>query len=282
MHNRESMNFARRCAVIPILVVLVVCTSITLPALPAHAAPGRAEPRATLRLGLMDQAGTTVKPGDMLLLNVRVENVGQSEAQDLAVRFTYWPELTLVQESSVDVVANREFYLFFGSQGVGTFNVRQVALMVRPEVRSPARVLIESELSWRDNGITRFVPGPSVVVTVGTDEGGAGTAASQTDSDAPTSRIRCLRLDGNGVTLVWEGQDATSAVLEYRVQTRRVPGGNWTTWRLTPDQKAWFGPLEGKDFAFRVQAVDAWGNVGQWSSDASTEMLRSGSVPVCP
>lgn len=263
-----------------IVILIVLCfASLSLPLSIAQAATGRAEPRVTL--SLLPTDAETVMPGDMVQLDVRIDNIGQREALKLGVGFTYRPELTLVQESSVDEVDNREFFVYFGSQGVGTFNTRRVTLIVRPEVQPPAQVSVEAQIFWSDAHGSYSVPGPSVQLTIGREVDGGQVAASAVDSHPPISTISCMRFDGSGVVVGWAGEDSSNGAQRYRVQVRQLPNGYWSSWRVTPEPQAWFGPLEGKAFAFRVQAVDAWGNIGGWSKEISTEMLRSGAIPVC-
>jgi hypothetical protein len=261
------------------VIVLGAFLALLLPPPATHAAAGRAEPRVSLSLAPANgPAEASVQPGDMLRLDVRIDNVGEADAHDLAVRFIYRPELILVQESTVDTVDPHSFTVYFGTQGAGTFNTRQVTLMVRPEVQPPAQVVVQAQIGWWDQRGGYTIPGPSVALVVG--QGGDSTTASTSpvDRDLPVSSISCLRLDGTGAQVGWAGQDATSSVRGYHVQARQLPNGYWRTWKDTGDLQDWFGPLEGKTFAFRVQAVDAWGNLGNWSDEVSMEGLQSGAV----
>jgi hypothetical protein len=51
-----------------------------------------------------------------------------------------------------------------------------------------------------------------------------------------------------------------------------LPNGGWTDWKQrTTELSAWFGPHEGKQFAFRVRARDWAGNVEAWDEAATID-----------
>jgi len=73
----------------------------------------------------------------------------------------------------------------------------------------------------------------------------------------------------------WGATDTGPAgVVHYNVQYRVGEGGNWQHWfAQTPKQSALFGGTVGKPIFLRVQATDAAGNLGAWSSDTAAATL---------
>ena len=69
---------------------------------------------------------------------------------------------------------------------------------------------------------------------------------------------------------------ATKPVPTYDVQVRLLPKGGWTDWKVgTSDTGAWFGPDEGKHFAFRVRGRDWAGNQEPWPEAADMETTQA-------
>jgi hypothetical protein len=97
----------------------------------------------------------------------------------------------------------------------------------------------------------------------------AAAAAKQEpppDTTPPVSRIVSSEPEETGFRVIWEGSDDRSGIASYDVQARRLPKGGWRDWLIEETATdAWFGPHEGKPFAFRVRARDKAGNVEEWS-----------------
>lgn len=90
---------------------------------------------------------------------------------------------------------------------------------------------------------------------------------------SPTARLQSLPPMGKAGRLVvqWGATDKGPAgVAHYNVQYRAGVDGSWQNWfAQTAKQSALFGGTIGKQIFLRVQAADAAGNLGPWSSDTA-------------
>ncbi|WP_129671328.1 hypothetical protein [Candidatus Chloroploca sp. Khr17] len=123
---------------------------------------------------------------------------------------------------------------------------------------------------------------PQVALTDLTDENGrtvrfdALAWAPRLDTAPPVSSIELIERKGNGYQITWGGTDDASSIASYDVQVRILPRGGWTDWRMqTTATTAWFGPDEGKHFAFRVRARDRAGNLEPWPDEAQMDTTSS-------
>lgn len=96
------------------------------------------------------------------------------------------------------------------------------------------------------------------------------------DSTPPQARITSIARERNGYRVQWGGSDDLSGIRDYDVQVRQLPDGMWRTWmRATERDSNWFGPDEGRQFAFRVRARDRAGNEQEWSDDGSMDTTQA-------
>jgi hypothetical protein len=87
----------------------------------------------------------------------------------------------------------------------------------------------------------------------------------RSDTTAPSTNITTISQHNNGYLVRWEGNDDISGVAAYDVQVRQLPNGGWRDWLMnTALNEAWFGPDEGKHFAFRARARDWASNQEAW------------------
>jgi hypothetical protein len=96
--------------------------------------------------------------------------------------------------------------------------------------------------------------------------------APRQDTAAPDAQVTAIQRKDNGYQVSWGGADGMSGIATYDVQVRLLPKGGWTDWRLgVSETGAWFGPDEGKHFAFRVRGKDWAGNQEPWPEGADMD-----------
>lgn len=100
--------------------------------------------------------------------------------------------------------------------------------------------------------------------------------APRQDTAPPDARVLSIQRRDNGYLVSWGGTDGMSGLATYDVQVRLLPKGGWTDWKLgVNDTSAWFGPDEGKHFAFRVRGTDWAGNQEPWPEAADMETTQA-------
>jgi len=86
---------------------------------------------------------------------------------------------------------------------------------------------------------------------------------------APALSVRVSKNRTFGVS--WSAVDVGSGAANYDVQYRTSTTGSWVAWRAsTSDTSALFTGVAGSNNYFRARAVDAAGNVGEWTDAACT------------
>jgi hypothetical protein len=100
--------------------------------------------------------------------------------------------------------------------------------------------------------------------------------APRTDTTPPNGTVTLITRKDNGYQVSWGGTDDMSGIAAYDVQVRQLPKGGWTDWKQgVTDAGAWFGPDEGKQFAFRVRARDWAGNQEPWPEGADMDTTQA-------
>lgn len=100
--------------------------------------------------------------------------------------------------------------------------------------------------------------------------------APRTDTTPPDGRVSAITRKDKGYQVSWSGVDDMSGVATYDVQVRLLPNGGWTDWKQgVSDPGAWFGPDEGKQFAFRVRARDWANNLEAWPEGADMDTTQA-------
>ncbi len=100
--------------------------------------------------------------------------------------------------------------------------------------------------------------------------------APRTDTTPPNGTVTTIARKDNGYQISWGGTDDMSGIATYDVQVRQLPKGGWTDWKKgAAETGAWFGPDEGKQFAFRVRARDWAGNEEPWPEAADMDTTQA-------
>lgn len=146
---------------------------------------------------------------------------------------------------------------------------------------STSEVTINQESAagtWVSLGTYRFASGDQVELSnLAGDEGRAVRFDAlawtpRNDNTPPDATITNIARQRNGYLVQWGGEDDVSGIDTYDVQVQQLPKGGWRDWKMqTTETEAWFGPDEGKQFAFRVRARDQAGNEEIWPETADMD-----------
>jgi hypothetical protein len=140
--------------------------------------------------------------------------------------------------------------------------------------------------TWASLGTYGFGASGDQRVTLGDAAGDSKRAVrfdaviwvSRADTAPPDARVSKITPKDSGVTVTWAGTDDVSGIASYDVQVRQLPNGIWRAWQTkTANTSGWFGPTEGKHFAFRARARDAAGNEQPWRD--AEDMNTSQATP---
>ncbi len=100
--------------------------------------------------------------------------------------------------------------------------------------------------------------------------------APRSDTAPPTSAVTAVQVRARGYQISWIGEDDLSGIASYDLQVRQLPKGGWTDWkRGVSETEAWFGPHEGRHFAFRVRSRDRAGNLEPWPEGADLDSTQA-------
>jgi hypothetical protein len=101
--------------------------------------------------------------------------------------------------------------------------------------------------------------------------------APRQDNAPPDATITAIVREGNGYRIRWGGEDDLSGIATYDVQVRQLPRGGWSDWKIgVSETEAWWGPDEGRHFAFRVRGRDWAGNQEPWPEAADMDTTQAG------
>jgi hypothetical protein len=96
------------------------------------------------------------------------------------------------------------------------------------------------------------------------------------DTAAPDATITAIIREGTGYRIRWGGADDMSGIATYDVQVRQLPRGGWADWKTAVSEtEAWWGPDEGRHFAFRVRGRDWAGNQEPWPEEADMDTTQA-------
>jgi len=130
--------------------------------------------------------------------------------------------------------------------------------------------------TWASLGVYRFGDRLNPMVELSDIAGDDGRSVRfdalawlpRKDSTPPEARIQKIKRQNSGYMVTWGGKDDMSGITTYDLQVRQLPRGSWRNWMLTTSlTEAWFGPDEGKQFAFRARARDWAGNEQPWRGE---------------
>jgi hypothetical protein len=100
--------------------------------------------------------------------------------------------------------------------------------------------------------------------------------APRQDTTPPDAKVVQIQRKDNGYLVTWGGSDDMTGLANYDVQVRLLPKGGWTDWkRGVTETSAWFGPDEGKQFAFRVRGKDWASNLEPWAEGADMDTTQA-------
>jgi hypothetical protein len=298
MMNILYNRFRRQhTGIVLVLLLLLGITTLLAPLRSAHAQRRTADPAVYLWVTPEGNPhSNVVEPGERFYLDIQVENVGQGDANNMAVYIPYNRDLYVLTDSDqVNGLNEDEFWVFVADVlPPGSFQTETVTLRVRNDVLPGTPIRLKADYVWDD--IRERREGTSDEATVWVDfrdddNDGDDEAIpiverpGTTDSTPPTSCMLGVQENGpRSFSITWGGNDNASGIESYDVQIMQLPNGLWRDWKVEiEDTTAVFGPVEGAEFGFRVRARDNAGNVEAWP--INPEMTTSQAnllVTSCP
>jgi hypothetical protein len=243
-----------------------------------------------------DRSSNVVEPGDLLLLDVRVENIGSGDAYDFSATVPYDRDRYLLTENpDTDLsVGEATFSVNLNLLPPGEFRTIRVPLRIRNDIPVPDLLTMTADYSWDDarrggEGISNAAE--IYIDYVDEDDGDNNDDGTRVvieddarDTTPPNTCMLGIAREGDGYRVHWGGTDNQSGIRSYDVQVRQLPNGGWQRWQVaTQETTAWFGPTAGKSFAFRVRARDMQNNEEAWPLDPQVTTLQAPlDMPRCP
>lgn len=267
------------------LLGLLLVTLLLLSTMPhqVHAQNNAADLDVILWLSPASNRGSNVAaPGDLLYLDVRIENVGDGDATNVRVTVPYDRNIYLLTHNPAEVGEN-DFTVVKDHVPARTFKTIRVELRIRNDIPLPSRIDLYGDYTWDDargggDGTTNQV---SLVVNYNNGGGNGNDDGIEIidiprDTRPPDTCFLGMLQDNRGVTLVWGGTDDVSGIRSYDIQVQELPNGRWQDWKVRETAtSAWFGPLGNAHFAFRVRARDNQGNEEAWSLNPQLTTVES-------
>ncbi len=258
-----------------IILLLLVGTPALVPA--ARAAPLAQTSRLDVDLWLApqrDPSSNVVEPNGLFNLDIRIENTGDVDVVDILLRFPYDRYQYLIADNRpLFQVSQNEFQVYVNQVHVKQVTNRRIVMRVRGDVRVPGQIALYSNFAWRDatgatyNGVSdREV----LVVDILANPSTPGIIIPVSPTTDPATDVRpvtCLlgiARENTGMRVTW-GSRSNPPARSYDVQVRQLPNGTWRNWReRSTDLSGWFGPLEGRQFGFRVRGRSQGGLEENW------------------
>jgi hypothetical protein len=279
----------RRAALLVVALLLASLLAVGTSARPAQAQNQPADLDVILWLAPADdRSSNVVEPGDLLLLDVRVENVGSGDAFDFQATVPYDRDRYLLTENpDADLNVNdATFSVNLDLLPPGEFRTLRVPLRIRNDVAVPDLLALTADYEWEDarNGGQGISNAAEIYIDYvdedddsNDDEGTRVVIEDDArDTTPPNTCMLGIAREGDGYRVHWGGTDNQSGIRSYDVQVRQLPNGGWQRWRVaTQETTGWFGPTAGKSFAFRVRARDMKNNEEAWPLDPQVTTLQA-------
>jgi hypothetical protein len=159
----------------------------------------------------------------------------------------------------------------FGEEGAQLVELNDVTSDSMQAVRFDAIAWIPSEKQPNDGGeVARERSTPTAIPSP------TPSPTPRIDIAPPDAFVVAIIRDGRGYLIQWDGTDDVSGIASYDVQVKQLPRGGWRDWiHETTAEEAWFGPDEGKHFAFRVRARDNEGHLEDWPDEADMDTTQA-------
>lgn len=262
-----------------ILLLPLLLAHVAAPPPASHAAPTSQTSALEVDLWLApqrDPSSNVVEPNGLFNLDIRIENTGNVDVVDILLRFPYDRYQYLIADNRpLFQVTQTEFQVYVNQVRVQQVTNRRIVMRVRSNVRVPGQISMYSNFAWRDaTGATSSGVSDREVLVVdilsNPSQPGVVVPVPPDGSPAPNQNVRpvtCMlgiARDRTGVRVTW-GSKSDPPARSYDVQVRQIPDGTWRNWQQrSTAQSAWFGPLEGRQFGFRVRGRSQAGAEENW------------------
>lgn len=294
MYHKETNCWLRHIYALFVMVLLggLLWLPVAQPALAAQ--EGAAQ--ANIIVTLSPDPTLYVTRGEDLNIRVDVENIGNADASIVQVTLPFDEDQFALEDVRFDqsqgwvenydddsvTLAFRQVEVSNDDDDDGNEQrAATVVLNVAPTVPIDEELTLQASYGWNDAQQRGAGTSNQVQVTARAAEASRtlqDDETGQADTTAPSSAIVAITRDGNGFVVRWSGVDNASGVAYYDVQVCQMPctSYGWQDWRTnTTNLSEWFGPAEGKDFAFRVRAVDFAGNIEPWTASVSMDTTQA-------